>query len=334
MDRRAFIGSLAVGAFAAPHVARAQPASRVYRIGILASSAKSADMVGPHPRDSWVDALLRGLRELGYVYGKHFVTEPRSGEGKVERFPSLAAELVRLPVDAIVAGGPALDALKQATSTIPVVMAAAADPVGQGYVRSLGRPGRNFTGLSLQLVETTAKRLELLKEIVPGAAPVAVLWDRDAGARPLSWQAAESAARQRRWAVLSLDIRDFGGEVESAFKAATGARADALLVVPTALFDQQARRITELAARSRLPAMYGLRRYVEAGGLISYSADLIQIYRRAATYVDKILKGADPGDLPVEQPPKFELLINMKAAKALGLRIPQPLLLRADEVIQ
>jgi putative ABC transport system substrate-binding protein len=213
-------------------------------------------------------------------------------------------------------------------------MLGAADPVSQGYVQSLGRPGGNFTGLSLQLVETTSKRLELLKELVPGASPVAVLWDRRAGARPLSWQAADSAARERGWTLLSLDIRDFAGEIEAAFKAATAARAGALLVFPVALFDQQARRIAGLAAESRLPAMYGLRLYVEAGGLMSYNADLIEIWRRAATYVAKILGGAKPGDLPVEQPTKFELVINIKTAKALGVTIPQSLLLRADEVIQ
>jgi putative ABC transport system substrate-binding protein len=174
------------------------------------------------------------LRELGYVWGEHFVTEPRGGEGKLERFPDLAAELVRLRVDVIVAAGPTLPALKQATSTIPVVMTGAADPVGQGFAESLGRPGRNFTGLSLQLRETTAKRLELLKELVPGPAPTVVLWDRQAG--PLSWQAAEAAGRGRGWKLLSLDIRNFGGEIEQAFKAATGARAGALLVIPVAHF--------------------------------------------------------------------------------------------------
>jgi putative ABC transport system substrate-binding protein len=270
------------------------------------------------------------LRELGYVYGEHFVTEPRGGEGKPERFPNLAAELVRLQVDVIVAGGPTLPALKQATSTIPVVMAGAGDPVALGFVQSLGRPGGNFTGLSLQSIETTGKRLELLKELVPGAAPVAVLWHR---ASLPQWQAAEAAAREREWKRLSLEIRD-AGEIEGAFKAATGARAGALLVVAGGLLDRQARRITELAARSRLPAMYSLRLYVEAGGLISYSADLIEIWRRAAVFVDKILKGAKPADLPVEQPTKFELVINLKAAKSIGLTIAQSMLSRADEVIE
>jgi putative ABC transport system substrate-binding protein len=209
-------------------------------------------------------------------------------------------------------------------------MGGAGDPVGQGLVRSLGHPGGNFTGLSTQGVETTGKRLELLKELVPAAALVAVLWNR---ASLLFWQAAEAAARERGWKLLSLEIRD-AGEIEGAFKAATNARAGALLVFAGGLFDRQARRIAELAAKSRLPAMYSLGFYVEAGGLISYSADLIDIWRRAAVFVDKILKGAKPADLPVEQPTKFELVINLKTAKALGLTLPPSLLLRANEIIQ
>ena len=224
----------------------------------------------------------------------------------------MAAELVRLQVDVIVGAGPALPALKQATATIPIVMTAALDPVEEGLVQSLGHPGGNFTGLSHQMAETTGKRLELLKEIVPGAAPVAVLWDPRGGL--LSWQAAEAAARERGWKLLSLEIRD-AGEVEGAFKAATGARAGALLVFAGGLLDRHARRIAELAAGSGLPAMYDLRPYVEAGGLISYSADLIEIWRRAAVFVDKILKGAKPGDLPVEQPTTFELVINSRPPK-------------------
>ena len=330
MDRCAFIGSLTLGTLAVSRVALGQSARKVYRIGILGPTPTTSDMVGPQPRVPAVKALLRGLRELGYVYGEHFVTEPRGGEGKPERFPNLAAELVRLQVDVIVAGGPTLDAVKQATSTIPVVMGGAGDPVASGFVQSLGRPGGNFTGLSLQTVETTQKRLELLKELVPGAAPVAILWHRQS-LRP--WQAAEAAARERGWKLLSLEIRD-AGEVEGAFKAATGARAGALLVFAGGLLDRHAQRIAELAAKSRLPAMYSLRRYVEAGGLISYSADLIEIWRRAAVFVDKILKGTKPADLPVEQPTKFELVINLKAAKAIGLTIPQSVLSRADEVMQ
>jgi putative ABC transport system substrate-binding protein len=330
MDRRALIGGLALVTLAVPRATPAQPARKVYRLGILRPPETTADMVGPQPRDPSVNALLRGLREFGYMYGPHFVTEPRGGEGGPESFPSLAAELVRLQVDVIVATGPMLSALKQATSTIPIVMVGAVDPVAQGFVQSLAHPGGNFTGMSPQMVETMGKRLELLKELAPFAASVAVL---RVPPNPLFWKAAEAAARERGWKLLSLEIRD-AGEIEGAFKAAIAARAGALLVFPAALLDRHARRIAELAARSRLPAMCALRFYVEAGGLMSYGADLTENWRRAAAFVDKILKGAKPADLPVEQPTKFELVINLKAAKALGLTIPQPMLLRASEVLQ
>jgi putative ABC transport system substrate-binding protein len=329
MDRRAFIVGLALVTLAAPRGAPAQSARKVYRIGILALP-ETSDMVGPDPRSPVHNALLRGLRELGYVYGEHFVTEPRGAAGKPERFPSLAAELVRLKVDVIVAAGPALPALKQASSTIPIVMGGSADPVGLGYIQSLGHPGGNFTGLSAQSIEVIGKRLELLKELVPAAAPIAVLWDP---ASVLNWQAAEAAARERGWKVLPLKIRD-AGEIDGAFKAATDVRAGAVLVFASGLLFTRARRVAELAASGRLPAMYEFRQYVDAGGLISYSADLNDIWRRAAVYVDKILRGARPADLPVEQPSKFELVINFKTANALGLTIPQAMLLRADEVIR
>jgi putative ABC transport system substrate-binding protein len=332
MDRRTFVGALALGALAGPGVARAQPARTVRRIGILGTSFHAAsDLAGPQPKSPRIGALLRGLRELGHVYGEHFVTEPRSSEGKPERFPGLAAELVRLQVDVIVAPGPALLALRDATSTIPIVMTGAADPVGDGLAHSLGRPGRNFTGLSIQMIETTGKRLELLKELVPGAAPVAVLWDpRGAPAR---WQAAESAARARGWKLVSLEIRE-AAEIEVAFRAATAARAGALLVLPGSLLDHHSKEIADLAVKHRLPAMYGLRYYVDAGGLMSYGADIIDVFRRSAAFIDKIWKGARPGDLPIEQPTKFELVINLKAARAIGLTIPRAFQARADTVIQ
>ena len=328
MNRRAFVGTLALGPLAASSLASAQPARKVYRIGIL-SVRPTSDLVGPQPRSPSANALLRALRELGYVYGEHFVTEPRGADGRPEHYASQAAELVRLQVDVIVAG-PALPSLKQATTTIPIVMAAGFDPVAEGLAQSLGHPGGNFTGLSQQMAETAGKRLELLKQLVPGTAPVAVLWDR--GSLHL-WQAADAAARTRQWKLLSLEIRD-GGEIEGAFKAATGARAGALLVCSTEIAYPHRGRIAELAARSRLPAMYDVRRYVEAGGLISYGADVTEIWRRAALFVDKILKGARPGDLPIEQPTKFDLVINLRAAKSIDLTIPQPILLRADEIIR
>ncbi len=333
MDRRTFIGSLTVGALAGARTAPAQPGPKVYRIGYLSPLGMTSRMGGPQPQAPPINALLRGLRELGYVYGQHFVTEPRGAEGKPERFPRLAAELVRAQVDVIVAGGPVLTALKQATSTIPIVMAGAPDPVGDGFAQSLGRPGGNFTGLSSQSAETTGKRLELLKELVPGSAPVAVFWDRRLNLR--SWQAADAAARERGWNLLSLEIRDYS-DIEGAFKAATGARAGALLVFASGLFEQaeHARQIAALAAKSRLPAMYTYRGFIDAGGLMWHGADLMEINRRAAVFVDKILKGAKPADLPIEQPKKFELVINLKAAKSIGLTIPPSVLLVADEVIQ
>jgi len=329
MDRRVFIGCLALGTLTAPRDTRAQSGRKVSRIGILGFAPTTADMVGPQPRNTYTAAFLRGMREHGYVYGEHFVTEPRGGESRVERYPGLAAELVRLQVDVIVAVAPSLPAVKQATSTIPVVMAGSSDPVGEGFVQSLGHPGGNFTGLSFQGVELLGKRLELLKELVPGGAPVAVLWERGS---LMAWQAVATAARERGWKLLSLEIRD-AGEIEGAFKAATGARAGTLLVLTGVPFVSHAPQLAELAVKGRLPVMYPFRQFVEVGGLIAYSADLLDIWRRAAVFVDKILKGAKPADLPVEQPTKFELAINLKAAKALGLTIPPSLLLRADQVI-
>ena len=312
----------------APLVSWAQPARTVYRIGILANSAAN-DAAGPLPTNPYTSAFLRGMREFGYVYGEHFVTEPRGADGRPERFPALAAELVGLRVDVIVGTGVAIPALKQTSTTIPIVMSAHSDPVGQGFVKSLGHPGGNITGLSLQSPETTGKQLELLKELVPGPAPVAVLWH---GAGELYWKAAETAARTRGWKLLSIEIQD-ADELDAAFKAATDARAGAMLVFASGITFQQARRVAELAGRGRLPAMYELRPYVEAGGLVSYGPDIVDIWRRAAGYVDKILKGAKPGDLPVEQPTKFELVINLRTEKTLGIAIPQSLLLRADEVL-
>jgi putative ABC transport system substrate-binding protein len=270
------------------------------------------------------------LGELGYVYGRDFVTEPRGADDRPERIRDLATELVRLRVDVIVASGVTLGVVKQATSTIPVVMVGSDDPVARGHVRTLAHPGGNFTGLSTQGIDTTAKRLELLKELVPAAALVAILWDE--ASRPL-WQATEVAARGHGWKLLPLEIRS-AGEIEKAFGAATKAGAGGIIVGAVQRTVGQPQRVAELAAKSRLPAIYEFRLYVEAGGLISYGVDSVDLWRRAATFVDKILKGAKPSDLPVEQPTRFELVINQKAAKALGLTIPPSLLLRADQVIE
>ena len=324
--RRWLLGGLVAG----PWLAAAQSLGKRYRIGVIVGQLTTAEVNGPQTRSPGVNALLRGLRDLGWVYSEHFVTEARSSEGRSERFPALAAELVLLPVDLIVALGPAIPALKQATSAIPIVMTGSGDPVAQGLVQSLARPGGNITGLTLQSVDTVGKRLEMLDELARPVGPIAVLWDRY---NLLQWQAAQAAARQRGWRLVSLEIRETG-EIDAAFAAARQARAGALLVFNSGLFDRQAARLAAAAAKARLPAMYGLRSYVDAGGLMSYGPDLVDNWRRAAGFVDKILKGAKPGDLPVEQPTKFELVVNLKTAKELGLAIPQSLLLRADEVIQ
>ena len=316
-----------------PRDGRAQPGAKVPRIGILSFAGPTAEIAGPAPRRPSASQLLRGLRDLGYVYGRDFVTEPRGAEGRPELWPGQAAELVRLQVDVIVAPGPYLPALKRATSTIPIVMAAAGDPVGDGYARSLGRPGGNITGLSLQEIETTGKRLELLKELVPSAMPIAVLWNNVNPNSARYWQAAEAAALKRGWKLVKLEIRD-AGELERAFTTAARARAGALLTIASPLLFGRARQLAELAAANRLPAMYDLPEYVEAGGLIGYGADLDEVWRRAATFVDKILKGTSPAELPIEQPSKFNLVLNLKAAKALGLTIPPSLLARVDQVIE
>ena len=329
MDRRKFTARLAVVTLALGGAVSAQPVRKVYRIGILGLGTTS-DMAGPQPSWPTTKALLSGMKDLGYVYGERYVTEPRGAGGNPDLFPELAAELVRLKVDVILAGGgPTVPALKQATTTIPIVMAASGDPVADGYVRSLAHPGGNITGFSFQSTEATAKRLELLKEIVPGAAPVAVFWSEGS---VQNRKAAEAIARKRGWKILPVEIRD-AGTIEAAFKMASDGHANAVLVLAGVLFTR-AQQVAELAVRNRLPTMYDLRQYVDAGGLISYGANLNQIWRQAAGFVDKIFKGAKPGDLPIEQPTKFELVINLKTAKALGLTIPQSLLLRADELIQ
>jgi putative ABC transport system substrate-binding protein len=328
-NRRFFISGFAVGVLGFVCVGSAQPARTAYRIGIVGQSPTS-DLVGSEPRAATMRAFLDGLRKLGYVYGEHFVTEVRGSGGDPEQFRPLAAELVAARVDVIVATGPAVPAVKQATSTIPIIMSAATDPESEGFVQSLGRPGGNITGLSLQSIDTTGKRLELIKELVPGNAPVAVIWNALA---VQGWQAAETAARQQGWQLLSLEIQEFN-DIDRAFKRAADARAGAVLVYAWGIAFSHRKSLAELAAKSRLPAIYELRPYVEAGGLISYGPEINDIWRRAAIYVDKILKGAKPGELPVEQPTKFEVVINLKTAKALGITIPQSILLRADEVVQ
>jgi putative ABC transport system substrate-binding protein len=273
------------------------------------------------------------LRRLGYIQGQNLALEIRSAEGKLERLPALAAELVRAGVDVIIAGGTeaSVRAARQATTKIPVVVVAIDyDPVAHGYGSSLSRPGGNVTGVFLQQIELTAKRMELLREAFPQLARVAILWDPSATDQ---FKAADSAARSFGIRVQSLEIPN-PGELPGAFAIAVKERADAVFVVTTSVFFRERAQLARLAVQRRLPAVYALREFAEAGGLMSYGTDLPDMFRRAAVYVDRIFKGAKPGDLPMEQPTKFELVINLKTAKALGLTIPPSLLARADQVIE
>jgi putative ABC transport system substrate-binding protein len=326
MDRRdTILALLALGA--APFAAEAQQAVKIARIGYLTSSLG----------DDLLEAFRQGLRDLGYVEGRNLVIEYREAEGKPERYPALAAELVALKVDVIVAPiTSAARAAKQVIETIPIVFAVSADPVTDGLVTSLARPGGNATGLSILAPELVGKRLELLTQVVPGVSRVAVL--RLPGALGERTDAsmlneAEAAARALGVRLQLVEARG-PADIDRAFSDMTGARVGALTVLPSNMFFRERRRLVDLAAKNRLPAVYSGRAVVDAGGLMSYGPNLADNYRRAATYVDKILKGAKPGDLPVEQPAKFELIINLKTAKDLGLIIPQSVLARADEVIQ
>ena len=288
----------------------------------------------PRPRE----AFLQGLRELGWVEGKNLFIEYRDAQGKPDRFPALAAELAALNVDLILAGGGTLGALaaKGATSTIPVVFPAVGDPVSEGVVSSFARPGGNVTGLAVNSPEVASKSLELLKQAIPGLTRVALLNKPDATLpavreeRVKAWDAAARALGMRLQVVEARAPEDFN----RAFSAMVRERAGALTVVSTPVFDGERRRLVELAARNRLPAVYTFRSYVDTGGLMSYGPDISDLLRRAATYVDKILKGAKPGDLPVERPIKFDLVINLKTARTLGLKVPQALLQRAEQVIE
>ncbi|HEV2056975.1 MAG TPA: ABC transporter substrate-binding protein [Methylomirabilota bacterium] len=327
--RRAFIGIVAGGIVVAPLAAQAQQAAKIARIGYLTPNLAAS----PHTHE----AFRQGLRDLGYIEGRNVVIEYRDDEGKPERLPALAAELVALKVDVIVAGATrhAL-AAKQATRTLPIVFAAAGDPVSSGLVTSLARPGGNVTGLSILGPELVGKRLELLTQAVPGVTRVAFLWHP--GAVPERTykdmlKAAEVAARALGVRLHFVEARgpvDF----DRAFSDMTRARAGALTVSPSAMFVTERRRLVDLAAKNRLPAVYSWREFIDAGGLMAYGPNVTNSFRRAATYVDKILKGTKPADLPVEQPTKFELVINLKTAKVLGLTIPPSLLQRADDVIQ
>jgi putative ABC transport system substrate-binding protein len=329
MDRRAFLGVVGGSLLAAPLTAEAQQAAKVARIGYLAANLAAS----PHLRE----AFLQGLRDLGYVEGRNVVIEYRDAEGKYERFPALATELVALKVDVIVVTStPSAVVVKQATRTIPIVFTWAADPVGSGLVTSLARPGGNVTGLSILTPDLVGKRLELLTQAVPGVSRVAALWHPGDYVERMEKDMLTEADRAARALGLRLQVVEARGpeDFDRAFSDMTRARADAVTVQSTNIFFIERRRLVDLAAKHRLPAVYQTRESVDAGGLMSYGPNVADLHRRAATYVDKILKGAKPADLPVEQPTKFELVINLKTAKALGLTIPDSLLRRADEVIQ
>jgi putative tryptophan/tyrosine transport system substrate-binding protein len=323
IGRRAFLGSLAGGLLAAPLAAEAQPA-RVSRIGVLSPGSPGTSPL--------LDAFRQGLRELGYVEGQHIRLEYRFAETKLERLPGLAAELVDLKVDVIFAiNSTAARAALNAAKTIPIVFTWVADPLS--LVTNLARPGGNITGLTTITNELSGKRVDLLKGVLPGISRIAVLWNSANPVATRTFKEMEEAGARLGVRIYPVSVRG-SSELQDAFNAAGRARAGALFVIEEGTLLPHRARILSLAAQHRLPAASQFREFAEAGGLLSYGPNLAELFRRAATYVDKILKGAKPGDLPVEQPTKFELVINLKTAKALGLTIPPSLLQRADEIIQ
>ena len=329
MSRRTLVTAALLLAVAAgsPPVDAAQ-APKIPKIGLLL-------ITNPAVAANNLAALRQGLRELGHVEGKTFTLEPRYAEARPERFPEIARELVSLKVDVIVAAtDPGIAAAKQQTRTIPIVMAASADPVETGFVASLARPGGNVTGTSMISPELSGKRLELLKEVVPGLSRVAFLWNPDVRGAVLVYKETASAARSLRLELQSVEVSR-AEDLDRAVSTITEQRAQAVVVsAPNPVTFANQGRIVSFALRNRLPSMYAVREYVDAGGLMSYGPSLQDSFRRAATFVDKILKGAKPADLPVEQPMRFELILNMKTAKALGITFPQTILIRADQMIQ
>ena len=327
--RRAFIivvgGTILVPTLAA----HGQQAGKPYRIGLLGGSPPNS----PGGRRAW-EGFFQALRELGYVEGQNILVEGRWYGERTDRLPSLAGELVQLKVDAIVAGAaPAPEAARHATSTIPIIMANHNDPVGSGLVATLARPGGNVTGMSTLSPELIGKRLQLFKEAIPGISRVAVLSNPTIPSQALEVKEAKVAAGLLKVQLQLLEARA-PGDFAGAFSAMAKERADGVIIITSSMFYAERTRIAKLAAERRVPTIYGVKEFVEVGGLMTYGIDVHESFRRAAGYVDKILKGAKPADLPVEQPTKFELVINLKTAKALGLTIPQSLLVRADEVIQ
>ena len=325
--RRELLIALGVAALAWAGAVRAQAPSTLRRIGMLSGFSPS----GYAPS---YQAFRLGLRDLGWVEGKNISIEYRHAEGRHDRLPELAADLVRLKVDVIVTAATS-DALaaQKATKAIPIVMVAAGNPVANGLVESLARPGGNVTGLSQMLQELSGKRLALLKEVVPKLSHVAVLWNPQSASATLNWKENQQPARQLGIELHSLEVRS-PSELDKAFEAATNVRAGALAILPDPVISTNLERIVDFAAKSRLPSIYQSSEFADAGGLVTYGPDRADLFRRAATYVDKILKGTKPGDLPVDQPTKLELVVNLKTAKAIGITIPQSVLFRADKVIE
>jgi len=332
MRRREFIKLVGGAAAAWPLSVNAQPSAKIPRIGLMVTGS----LQSPEARVQ-LDAFRQGLRQLGYTEGRNIAIEYRGADGRIERFPNLAAELVRLEVDLIFAANTrAALAARQATSTIPIVSAVMGDPVEDGLVASLAQPGGNVTGLTFLAPELTAKRMQLLKDALPNVSRVAALWHPGAyGERTMDdmLKATESAARTLGVQLQLIEVRA-AGELERAFSTMMKERAEALFLFPTPMLFLARRRIIELAATNRLPSVSQAREFVELGGLIAYGANINDLFRRSTVYVDKILKGAKPADLPVEQPTRFELVINLKTAKTLGIDLPLGLMIRADEMIE
>ena len=335
ITRAALTVVLALALLAAPLTAGAQQAGKVWRVGFIFSTSPVSEMAGPEPVNPAIRAFVQALRALGYVEGQNLILERRSAEGRYERFGDIVAELVRLKADVIVTVGDSMTrAAKAVTTTVPIVMAPSGDPVGEGLVQSLARPGGNITGLTVQVgPEIDAKRLELLREMLPGVSHVAYLALKETKEWESRWGKSVRTAAQALGVTL-VPAEFSPHQYSDAFTLISRARTEALFVSLSGTAYADRALIVDFATRTRLPSIFAWREPVELGGLMSYGVNVADVLRRAAGYVDKILKGAKPADLPVEQPTKFELVINLKTAKALGLTIPPSLLLRADEVIQ
>jgi len=327
IKRRKFFTLFGGAVLAWPLAVRAQPMAKVWHVGMLETTAATLNATN-------LDAFKQALRQLGYIEGQNLIVEYRSGDGHIERFPQLAAELVRLNVDIIITRGtPAALAAKKATATIPIVMAAIGEPVETGMVASLARPGGNVTGLSAFVTELTAKRIEIMREVIPQLSRMALIDNMANRSVPAQWDETKRAAFALGIQPQLYDVRK-AEDIERAFSSAIAQRVNALSVGNDSVVIANRIQVVQLAAKHRLPAIYATRDFVDAGGLLSYAAHYPDLYRRAAAYVDKIFKGAKPADLPVEQPTKFEIVVNLKAASALGLTVPSTLLARADEVIE